>query len=84
MAIFGPMFKPSSDLPCWNSLALWPLPIHFVSNVQYRLKEVDGGTLISFPPQLRLAFISQRNRKQGMNVGWSAINQRIRREAEAG
>jgi hypothetical protein len=39
-----------------------------VSNVQYRLSEKDGGTLISFH-HIGLGFIPEDNRK-GMTVGW--------------
>ena len=52
----------------------------FLSNVQYRLKEVDGGTLITFRHSA-LGSISDEL-KAGMKQGWTAINERIRRHAE--
>jgi hypothetical protein len=52
----------------------------FVSNVQYRLTEVDGGTLIAFR-HTALGFISD-DHKAGMNRGWTFIHERIRRRAE--
>jgi uncharacterized protein YndB with AHSA1/START domain len=53
-----------------------------VSNVQYRLSEVDGGTLIAFK-HTALGFVSDEH-KAGMNKGWSAMNERVRRQAETG
>jgi uncharacterized protein YndB with AHSA1/START domain len=53
----------------------------FVSNVQYRLSEVKGGTLITFKHSA-LGFISDEQRA-GMNKGWSSINERVRKHAEA-
>jgi hypothetical protein len=53
----------------------------FVSNVQYRLSEVDGGTLIAFRHSA-LGFVSDDHRA-GMNTGWSSMNERVRRHAEA-
>jgi uncharacterized protein YndB with AHSA1/START domain len=52
----------------------------FLSNVQYRLTEKDGGTLISFrhtgfgslPPE----------QKTGVNRGWAAMLDRISKRAE--
>jgi hypothetical protein len=52
-----------------------------VSNLQYRLKEVDGGTLISFRHSV-LGFIPDDFR-QGMMRGWAALHDRIRKQAEA-
>jgi len=51
-----------------------------VSNLQYRLKEVDGGTLISFRHSA-LGFIPDDFR-QGMMRGWTALHDRIRKQAE--
>src|SRR5580700_5584737 len=45
-----------------------------VSNVQYRLSEVDGGTLIAFR-HTTLGFLSDEH-KTGMTQGWSAMNER--------
>jgi len=53
----------------------------FVSNVQYRLKEVDGGTLIAFR-HTALGFISEKD-KAGMNEGWAYMAERVRKQAEA-
>jgi hypothetical protein len=52
----------------------------FVSNVQYRLKEVDGGTLIVFR-HTALGFI-QDDHKQGVSRGWAAILEGARKRAE--
>jgi len=52
-----------------------------VSNLQYRLKEVDGGTLISFRHSA-LGFIPDDFR-QGMMHGWAALHDRVRKQAEA-
>ena len=53
-----------------------------VSNVQYRLSEVDGGTLIAFR-HTALGFVSGEH-KAGMNKGWAAMHERVRIQAEAG
>jgi uncharacterized protein YndB with AHSA1/START domain len=53
-----------------------------VSNVQYRLSEVDGGTLIAFR-HTALGFVSDEH-KAGMNKGWASMNERVRKTAEAG
>ena len=52
-----------------------------VSNVQYRLSEVDGGTLISFKHNA-LGFIPD-NQKPGMDKGWASMHARVRAQAEA-
>jgi uncharacterized protein YndB with AHSA1/START domain len=52
-----------------------------VSNVQYRLSEVDGGTLIVFK-HTALGFVPE-GQKAGMNKGWTAMHDRVRRQAEA-
>lgn len=52
-----------------------------ISNVQYRLQEVEGGTLISFrhsafglvPDQVR----------EGLSRGWTPLLERVRRRAES-
>lgn len=51
-----------------------------VSNLQYRLKEVEGGTLISFRHSA-LGFIPDDFR-QGMMRGWAALHDRVRKQAE--
>jgi uncharacterized protein YndB with AHSA1/START domain len=52
-----------------------------VSNVQYRLSEADGGTLIKFH-HAALGLISEDHRK-GVSSGWSHIHERVRKRAEA-
>ena len=52
-----------------------------MSNIQYRLKEVDGGTLIAFH-HLALGFIQDEHRK-GVATGWNSILTRTREAAEA-
>lgn len=54
----------------------------FVSNVQYRLSEVDGGTLIKFR-HAALGFVPEEM-KAGMDVGWASMHERVRKHAEAG
>ena len=51
-----------------------------VSNVQYRLSAVDGGTLIKFC-HTALGLIQEDHRK-GVNTGWSSIHERVRKAAE--
>jgi uncharacterized protein YndB with AHSA1/START domain len=53
----------------------------FVSNVQYRLSEVDGGTLITFH-HIGLGLVTAEQ-KAGMDKGWNWIIERTRRAAEA-
>jgi uncharacterized protein YndB with AHSA1/START domain len=53
----------------------------FLSNVQYRLSEEDGGTLISFRHSA-LGFI-QDQQKESMTMGWGAMNERVQKRAEA-
>lgn len=52
-----------------------------VSNVQYRLKEVDGGTLISFRHSA-LGFVPDDYRL-GLAEGWRPLLERVRTQAEA-
>jgi hypothetical protein len=52
-----------------------------VSNVQYRLSEVDGGTLIKFCHSA-LGLIQEDHRK-GVAKGWGHINAGVRKRAEA-
>src|SRR2546428_4364936 len=52
-----------------------------VSNVQYRLSEVDGGTLIKFH-HTALGLI-QDDHRVGVGKGWTHINESIRKRAEA-
>jgi hypothetical protein len=53
----------------------------FVSNVQYRLSEVDGQTLIAFR-HTALGFASE-DLRACMNKGWASMHERVRRQAEA-
>jgi uncharacterized protein YndB with AHSA1/START domain len=52
-----------------------------VSNVQYRLKEIDGGTLITFRHSA-LGFVPDEY-KEGLSRGWTPLLERVRRHAEA-
>jgi uncharacterized protein YndB with AHSA1/START domain len=51
-----------------------------VSNVQYRLREVDGGTLIKFR-HTALGLIQDEHRA-GVTKGWDSILTRIRARAQ--
>jgi len=51
-----------------------------VSNVQYRLSQVDGGTLIQFRHSA-LGLIQDDHRK-GVTKGWGHINEGVRKRAE--
>src|ERR1700694_5899727 len=51
------------------------------SNVQYRLSETDGGTLIKFH-NAALGLI-QDDHRRGVTGGWGAMNERVRKAAEA-
>jgi len=53
----------------------------FVSNVQYRLTEVDGGTRIDFR-HTALGFI-QDDHRGGVNKGWAWMLERTRIAAES-
>jgi hypothetical protein len=64
-------------------LEIWgPLFMSYaaVSNVQYRLSEVDGGTLIKF--HHRAMGTIQDDHREGVNQGWTHILSRIRERAE--
>ena len=52
-----------------------------VSNLQYRLSEKDGETLINFH-HFALGAIPDEH-KQGMQKGWTHIHERVRTRAEA-
>jgi hypothetical protein len=54
----------------------------FASNVQYRLSEADGGTLITFH-HFALGFL-QPDHKVNVNKGWAWILERTRKHAEGG
>ena len=51
-----------------------------VSNLQYRLSEADGGTLIRFHHKAFGAI--QDDHRQGVNRGWTHIHDRVRARAE--
>ena len=51
-----------------------------VSNLQYRLKQVDGGTLITFRHSA-LGFVPDDYR-QGLSRGWTPLLERVRSRAE--
>jgi len=53
-----------------------------VSNVQYRLSEVEGGTLITFK-HTALGFVPAEQRA-GMDKGWNSMHERVRFHAEKG
>jgi len=52
-----------------------------VSNVQYRLSESEGGTLLNFHHSA-LGLI-QENHRQGVKKGWGHIHACVRKRAEA-
>lgn len=52
-----------------------------VSNVQYRLSEEKGGTLIKFRHSA-FGFMEEQHR-MGVNKGWTYMMERIRERAEA-
>ena len=51
-----------------------------VSNVQYRLSEEDGGTLIKF--HHKALGVIQEDHRLGVTPGWAHINGRIKGRAE--
>lgn len=53
-----------------------------LSNVQYRLTEADGGTLITFR-HTALGMLTSEH-KMEMPNGWSSMHERVKRHAEAG
>lgn len=52
-----------------------------ISNVQYRLSEVDGGTLIKFR-HTALGLIEDQHR-DGVGKGWGHMHASVRKRAEA-
>jgi Activator of Hsp90 ATPase homolog 1-like protein len=52
-----------------------------VSNLQYRLTEVEGGTLLTLR-HTALGFVPDEYR-EGLAHGWTSLLERIRRRAEA-
>jgi hypothetical protein len=51
-----------------------------LNNLQYRLREKDGGTLITFR-HTALGFVSEEH-KAGMTQGWAHILDGVRRQSE--
>jgi hypothetical protein len=51
-----------------------------MSNVQYRLKSVEGGTLLTFR-HTAFGFVSEEH-KAGLSQGWTPLIDRIRARAE--
>ena len=51
-----------------------------VSNLQYRLSKVDGGTLIKFH-HIALGLVPDEHR-EGMGKGWKHIHEMVRQRAE--
>ena len=51
-----------------------------VSNLQYRLSKVDGGTLIKFH-HIALGLVPDEDR-EGMGKGWKHIHEKVRQRAE--
>jgi uncharacterized protein YndB with AHSA1/START domain len=62
---------------CGPLFASYPL----VSNVQYRLSEEKGGTLIKFR-HTALGFIDEEHKK-GVGSGWTFMLENIRKRAES-
>ena len=60
-----------------------PLMMSFAvaSNVQYRLKEVDGGTLITLR-HTALGLFPPDGYREALGQGWKMISDRIRRRVE--
>ena len=56
------------------------MSVPVVSNIQYRLKEVDGGTVITFR-HTALGFVPDDYRK-GLMAGWRPLFERVRQQAE--
>jgi len=62
---------------CGPLFASYPL----INNVQYRLAESKGGTLLTFR-HTALGFL-QDDHRAGVKSGWDSILQRVRRRAES-
>src|SRR5271163_4574069 len=69
----------------WPSLLEFTGPLFMSypvsSNLQYRLSEKDGGTLLKFRHSA-FGLITEDHRK-GVNTGWTSIHERVRKAAEA-
>jgi hypothetical protein len=68
--------KPTLLEICGPLFASYPL----ISNVQYRLSEVDGGTLITFR-HTALGFM-QDDHRGGVVQGWRNVLDRVQKRAE--
>jgi uncharacterized protein YndB with AHSA1/START domain len=68
--------KPTLLEFCGPMFASYP----FTSNVQYRLSEEGGDTVIRFQ-HLAFGFVDDEQRK-GINEGWGAMNGRVKKAAE--
>ena len=75
---FVQSIKRPSLLEIWGPLFMSTAS---ANNLIYRLSEVDGGTMISFKHTL-LGPVPDDFR-QHMAPGWSAIHERVKRQAEA-
>jgi hypothetical protein len=68
----------------WPSLLEFTGPLFMSypvsSNLQYRLSEKDGGTLLKFRHSA-FGLITEEHRK-GVNLGWSSIHERVKKAAE--
>jgi hypothetical protein len=69
--------KPPTLVEFWGPLFM-SFPV--VSNVQYRLSEVAGGTMIKFH-HLAMGLIADQHRA-GVALGWRHINESARKRAE--
>lgn len=63
---------------CGPMFASYP----FTSNVQYRLSEEGGETVIRFQ-HLAFGFVAHEQKK-GINEGWGSMNGRVKKAAEKG
>lgn len=64
LEIYGPLFMSNATM----------------SNVQYRLKESAGGTLMTF--RHSAVGVIEEDHRGGLVAGWTPLHERIRREAE--
>ena len=72
--------RPSSGPPCLNSAGPLFMSSPVANNLQYRLVEDDGGTVIKFRHS---AFgLIQDEHRHGVTGGWSYILEQVRKRAE--
>jgi uncharacterized protein YndB with AHSA1/START domain len=69
--------KKPSLLEIWGPLFM---STGATSNLQYRLKEADGGTLITFTHTVVGPF--PEDNRSHLGTGWSALNARVKAAAE--